>query len=109
MKNKAIVLVVFASLAGRFDNLHGQAAEAAPVLRDAQATVTQSSTFKLPDPSGTFGIGRIGYEWIDASRPDRYSANPGDRRDLMVYLWYPSSRRAAGQTAPYWPGAKYGH
>ena len=67
---------------------------------------TQPSAFKLPSPSGPFGIGRVGYEWIDSSRPDRYSVNPGAHRDLMVYIWYPLSRSATGRREPYWPGAK---
>ena len=104
MKNKVIVCVfMLTSLTGRFSVLRGQTT---PALSDTLAAVAQSSTFKLPDPSGTFKIGRIGYEWIDASRQDRYSADPRAHRDLMVYLWYPSSQRASGQGAPYWPGAK---
>jgi hypothetical protein len=46
----------------------------------------KAATPTLPTPSGPFGIGRIGYEWIDPSRPDTYSANPDAHRDLMVYL-----------------------
>ena len=41
----------------------------------------------LPAPSGPFGIGRIGYEWIDTSRPEVHSADPQAHRDLMVFLW----------------------
>jgi dienelactone hydrolase len=63
-------------------------------------------TFDLPEPSGPFAIGRVGYEWIDASRPDAYSSDPGAHRALMVYLWYPSARGAAGETAAYLPGAR---
>ncbi len=59
----------------------------------------------LPMPSGPFGIGRIGYEWIDSSRPDPYSANPDAHRDLMVHLWYPAPRTDTGK-GPYLPGAK---
>lgn len=40
----------------------------------------------IPVPSGPFGIGRIGYDWIDPSRPDRYSSKPNQRRELMVYF-----------------------
>jgi predicted dienelactone hydrolase len=63
-------------------------------------------TFYLPEPSGPFGIGRVGYEWIDASRTDAYSSDLHAHRALMVYLWYPSARGAAGETAAYLPGAK---
>lgn len=61
---------------------------------------------KLPNPSGPFGIGRVGYDWIDPTRPDRYSANPQAHRELMVYLWYPTSRKQADVRGAYLPGAK---
>jgi dienelactone hydrolase len=67
---------------------------------------TNTATASLPTPSGTFGIGRIGYEWIDLSRPDAYSTGPEAHRELMVYLWYPSPRGNAGEPGWYLPGAK---
>jgi dienelactone hydrolase len=73
---------------------------------NAQSAASQPPTFKLPDPSGPFGIGRVGYEWIDTSRPDFYSSDPHAHRALMVYLWYPSARSAAGEAAAYLPGAR---
>jgi pimeloyl-ACP methyl ester carboxylesterase len=67
---------------------------------------TNTATPRLPVPSGTFGIGRIGYEWIDVSRPDAYSTDPEAHRDLMVYLWYPSPRGNATEPGWYLPGAR---
>jgi predicted esterase len=66
----------------------------------------KAETPTLPTPSGPFGIGRVGYEWIDTSRPDTYSANPDAHRDLMVYLWYPAPPTNTGNRGPYLPGAK---
>ena len=59
----------------------------------------------LPAPSGPFGIGRMGYEWIDTSRPDGHSADPQAHRDLMVYLWYPAPKAEFGKAGLYLPGA----
>ena len=59
---------------------------------------------KLPHPSGPFGIGRVGFDWIDASRAHRFSADPKSPRELMVYLWYPTSHQNA--RGSYLPGAK---
>jgi predicted dienelactone hydrolase len=73
---------------------------------------TPGAIARLPDPSGPFGIGRIGYEWIDASRPDSFSLDPVDPaasrapRDLMVYLWYPTSHKTSNSSGIYLPGAK---
>src|SRR5579871_3630508 len=59
----------------------------------------------LQTPTGPFGIGRVGYEWTDGSRPDGHSQDPQAHRDLMVYLWYPA-HKGTGERAEYLPGAK---
>jgi len=60
---------------------------------------------QLPEPSGTYGIGRVGFDWVDTSRPDRYATKPGAHREMMVYLWYPAAKAEDVQGA-YQPGAK---
>jgi dienelactone hydrolase len=60
----------------------------------------------LPTPAGVFGIGRAGFDWIDQTRPDRFSADPQAHRELMVYLWYPASQKNEGARGLYLPGAK---
>jgi len=95
-----------ASLAAPYGNAAWQTSASAKASSEPGATTTQPSMVKLPDPSGPFGIGRIGYEWTDASRPDSFSADPQAHRSLMVYLWYPSSEKAASATGVYLPGAK---
>ena len=107
MKNGILLfIVVFGSLAGQFPVLHSQTSEVAPAPANSESAAKQASTFKLPDPSGTYRIGRVGYEWVDDTRPDGYSTDPRAHRDLMVYLWYPALRDAIGQTEPYLPGGK---
>jgi len=61
---------------------------------------------QLPIPAGPFDIGRVGYEWVDRSRPDGHSTDPQAHRDLMVYLWYPSLKGKAERIGEYLPGAK---
>ena len=96
----AWALVIAGVGSGGMADLGGQSLDA------GKAAEARAPAFKLPEPSGRFGIGQVGYEWIDAARPDGYSANPQAHRDLMVYLWYPSKRGASGERAAYWPGAK---
>lgn len=67
---------------------------------------TSQKAPQLPLPSGPFGIGRIGYDWTDASRPDRFSSDPHAHRRLMVYIWYPTSQKSADAKGAYLPGAK---
>jgi dienelactone hydrolase len=61
---------------------------------------------RIPVPAGPFGIGRVGYDWTDSSRADRYSSAPNAHRELMVYMWYPTSANSADAKGPYLPGAQ---
>jgi hypothetical protein len=82
-------------------------AQDSPSQNQGSALPAQSSVIpKLPLPSGPFGIGRIAYEWTDASRSESHSPDPHAHRDLMVYLWYPSPRKEVGRSGEYLPGAK---
>jgi dienelactone hydrolase len=92
--------VLFCCLASPFIAAFGQASTQAQQSGGA-ASVTALP--RIPIPSGPFGIGRIGYDWIDSSRPDRFSADPNAQRELMVYLWYPTARKAADVKGPYIP------
>ncbi len=72
---------------------------------DARGVEPTDALPRIPVPSGPFGIGRVGYDWVDPSRPDRYSSEPNAHRELMVYFWYPSSPKSADSKGPYLPGA----
>jgi dienelactone hydrolase len=61
---------------------------------------------RLPEPAGPFGVGRVGYEWVDTARPDPYSKLANAHRDLMVYFWYPSLPKSAEAKGAYLPGAQ---
>jgi len=58
---------------------------------------------RLPQPAGPFGVGRVSYDWIDNTRLETFSSNPQARRELMVYVWYPTDHKAA--QGVYQPGA----
>ena len=75
-------------------------------LQVPRAPVPRPEIPLLPSPAGPFDIGRVGYEWVDMSRPDGHSTNPHAHRDLMVYLWYPSLKGKAKEIGEYLPGAK---
>jgi pimeloyl-ACP methyl ester carboxylesterase len=70
-----------------------------------QATFAQEVP-RLPEPSGAFGIGRVGYDWTDTTRPDPFSTNLDTRRELMVYVWYPTPSEQRTDAGVYVPGAK---
>jgi dienelactone hydrolase len=88
--------VVF-GLAGANVATHGQTNPKAEISAAASAS-------RLPRPSGRFGIGRVGYDWVDSSRMDRFT--PGAHRELMVYMWYPTDKEYLEHKGVYLPGAK---
>jgi predicted dienelactone hydrolase len=50
----------------------------------------------LPTPTGSLAVGRATYDWADATALDTLAPVPGTKRELLVWIWYPS---AAGQSA----------
>jgi predicted dienelactone hydrolase len=57
--------------------------------------------FRFPQPIGPYAIGTLTYHWTDAARPEVFTADPNDRRELMVQLWYPAKADPAAPRAPY--------
>jgi pimeloyl-ACP methyl ester carboxylesterase len=47
----------------------------------------------------------VSYDWIDPTRTEIYAANPEDRRELVVFVWYPAKSRPVVEFAPYLPTA----
>ena len=50
----------------------------------------------LPAPTGPYAVGRAIYDWTDDANLDTLAPVPGTKRELLVWIWYPS---AAGQSA----------
>lgn len=61
-------------------------------------------TNPLPAPTGPHPVGRTSYDWTDPDRAERYSADPSDRRRLVVWIWYPAELEG-DDPAPYVPPA----
>ena len=57
--------------------------------------------FQLPPPTGPYGIGTLTYHWVDASRAEVITADPDDRRELMVQVWYPATPDSSAPRARY--------
>jgi predicted dienelactone hydrolase len=53
------------------------------------------SEVTLPTPTGPFAVGRAIYDWTDPVTLDTLAPVPGTKRELLVWIWYPS---AAGQS-----------
>jgi predicted dienelactone hydrolase len=59
--------------------------------------------FRFPRPSGPYGIGTVTYHWVDTDRPEMFTADPNDRRELMVQVWYPAEPDPSAGRAAYVP------
>lgn len=58
----------------------------------------------LPPPDGRYGVGTEVYRWTDASRAEPHTADPADRRSVIVQAWYPTTGRDGGARLPYIDG-----
>lgn len=57
--------------------------------------------FRFPHPTGPYEIGTLTYHWVDVDRPEVFTADPNDRRELMVQVWYPSRGSPSSPRVPY--------
>ncbi|TGE31089.1 hypothetical protein [Desulfosporosinus sp. Sb-LF] len=56
--------------------------------------VERNKTVVLPKPTGSFAVGRIGYDWVDGSR---------NERKLSIWIWYPTDLNQNAKKADYFP------
>ena len=47
----------------------------------------------------------MSYEWVDQGRAETYSTDADDRRELVVWVWYPAAADASAVRAEYLPAA----
>jgi predicted dienelactone hydrolase len=57
----------------------------------------------LPAPTGRYQVGRRSFDWVDHDRVESYSSNPQDRRELVVWVWYPATHGPDAERAPHLP------
>jgi hypothetical protein len=57
--------------------------------------------FRFPHPTGPYAIGTLTYHWVDAARSEAFTADPNDRRELMVQIWYPAKQDSSFPRAPW--------
>ncbi|AKG36268.1 alpha/beta hydrolase family protein [Paenibacillus durus] len=48
--------------------------------------------FDLPKPGGADTVGTATFDWIDGNREETLTADPGDKRELVVQVWYPAEK-----------------
>lgn len=61
--------------------------------------------FRFPDPGGKYEIGTMSFHWVDESRPEMFTTDHDDHRELMVQVWYPATSTPSTERARYLPEA----
>ncbi|MCI0332423.1 MAG: family membership [Planctomycetes bacterium] len=59
---------------------------------------------ELPLPTGPFAVGRVRAGWVDVASVDRFASSPNQKRELVVWLWYPARPDGHSTAAEYLPG-----
>lgn len=62
---------------------------------------TVMPVFRFPEPTGPYAVGTTTYHWADAGRPELFTADPDDHRELMAQVWYPAEHQPSAPRAPY--------
>lgn len=57
----------------------------------------------LPEPTGTYPVGRITLHLVDAVRNDDQGTHKDHKREFMVHVWYPAQSKTEGKPAPWMP------
>jgi predicted dienelactone hydrolase len=70
------------------------------------ALPTLIPVFRFPRPTGPYAIGTVTYHWVDTARAELFTADPSDRREVMVQLWYPARGDPYARRARYVPHAE---
>ncbi|MCY7272148.1 MAG: hypothetical protein LH485_08895 [Sphingomonas bacterium] len=55
---------------------------------------------RFAKPTGRYSVGTRIYHWVDAARPEAFTPDRNDRRELIAQVWYPADANTDA-TAPY--------
>ncbi|WP_342380500.1 hypothetical protein NVS55_12830 [Myxococcus stipitatus] len=55
----------------------------------------------LPAPKGPHAVGTFERAWTDTGRDEVFTTAAGDKREVLVRVWYPASVPSGAQPAPY--------
>jgi len=59
------------------------------------------SGLKLPEPTGPYGVGTAWFYFSDNSRPETFTQDPDDFREIAVRVWYPAESKNTDKPCPY--------
>jgi predicted dienelactone hydrolase len=101
-----LVTVLLSSLNASFSHGDGRILGQEQIIKSLHPSTISASELTpptLPEPTGAYRVGTAIFHLTDTSRPDSLSKKPGQFRELMFQVWYPTDLTAKGKTAPYVP------
>jgi len=84
----------------RYNNTHFSARLISSKTGLLEISGTHDTSF-LPKLTGSYSVGVTTMHLIDASRPENFTTDPTDVREIMVQLWYPIETTALGTKTEY--------
>jgi dienelactone hydrolase len=69
--------------------------------RPVDGETIEASGLEFPETTGPFKVGRAGYQLVDSSRKEIFTAAPDDVRELVVTVHYPAEVAEGLRPAPY--------
>ncbi|WP_107101030.1 alpha/beta hydrolase family protein [Streptomyces graminilatus] len=76
------------------------AAVAGPPMRPTPTPTPTPTRLSLPAPTGRYAVGEVPVHLVDRARPDPWHSSH-NRRELMVSVYYPTTRAEGRPAAPY--------
>jgi len=59
------------------------------------------TSLKLVKPTGSFHIGTTNFTFMDSTRPETFTSDPEDNREVALKIWYPAEESSCITRAPY--------
>ena len=56
--------------------------------------------FRFPKPTGPYAVGSVTYHWVDTGRPELFTLDSTDRRELVAQVWYPARKESSAPRVP---------
>jgi predicted dienelactone hydrolase len=72
-----------------------------PALLMALSCTRRADAPALPEPTGPFGVGTERFSFVDSTRPETFTPEPGDFREVAFRVWYPAPKTPCKTRVPY--------
>lgn len=71
------------------------------VLALGLSSMACGGVIELPQPTGDYPIGTKYLHFVDRTRPEPFTSDTSDNRELTVRVWYPAEPKKDEESAPY--------